>query len=51
MGFRFSKQISVLPGVRVNVSKSGASLSGGNMALRVKNGNEFAQYLESTAAF
>src|ERR1700749_3782088 len=29
MGFRFQKRISILPGVRINLSKSGASASVG----------------------
>jgi hypothetical protein len=38
MGFRFSKRIALLPGVRVNVSKSGASLSVGPRGASVTMG-------------
>ena len=30
MGFRFSRRISIIPGLRVNLSKRGASLSIGH---------------------
>ena len=30
MGFRFSRRLSILPGLRLNLSKSGASLSIGH---------------------
>jgi hypothetical protein len=30
MGFRFSKRVSIIPGLRVNLSRSGASLSIGH---------------------
>jgi hypothetical protein len=30
MGFRFNRRVSILPGLRVNLSKSGASLSIGH---------------------
>ncbi|MEA3192695.1 MAG: hypothetical protein QOD26_1028 [Betaproteobacteria bacterium] len=35
MGFRFSKRFRILPGVRVNVSKSGVSTSVGPKGLSV----------------
>lgn len=38
MGFRFSKRITLLPGVRVNVGKSGASLSVGPRGASVTMG-------------
>jgi len=38
MGFRFSKRITLLPGVRVNLSKSGASLSVGPRGASVTMG-------------
>ena len=38
MGFRFSKRISILPGVRINLSKSGASLSVGPRGASVTMG-------------
>jgi Protein of unknown function (DUF4236) len=30
MGFRFTRRVSIIPGLRVNLSKSGASLSIGH---------------------
>ena len=39
MGFRFSKRITLLPGVRMNISKSGASLSVGPRGASVTMGN------------
>jgi hypothetical protein len=33
MGFRFQRRVSILPGLRVNLSKSGASLSIGHRGL------------------
>lgn len=38
MGFRFSKRITLMPGVRVNLSKSGASLSVGPRGASVTMG-------------
>ena len=38
MGFRFSKRITLLPGVRMNISKSGASLSVGPRGASVTMG-------------
>ena len=38
MGFRFSKRIKLIPGVRVNISKSGASLSVGPRGASVTMG-------------
>src|SRR3546814_17275303 len=38
MGFRFSKRITLLPGVRMNLSKSGASLSVGPRGASVTMG-------------
>ena len=38
MGFRFSKRIKLMPGVRVNISKSGASLSVGPRGASVTMG-------------
>lgn len=38
MGFRFSKRFSVLPGVRVNVSKSNVSLSLGRRGMTYTKG-------------
>lgn len=41
MGFRFSRRIKIMPGVRINLSKSGASLSAGPRGASVtvgKNG-------------
>lgn len=35
MGFRFSKSIRILPGVRINLSKTGASLSVGGKGASV----------------
>lgn len=40
MGFRFSKRISILPGVRINLSKSGASLSVGPRGASVTIGTQ-----------
>ncbi|WP_336970761.1 DUF4236 domain-containing protein [Sphingobium aromaticiconvertens] len=40
MGFRFSKRISILPGVRINLSKSGASLSVGPRGASVTIGKQ-----------
>ncbi|MGI9115099.1 MAG: hypothetical protein DLM52_08265 [Chthoniobacterales bacterium] len=38
MGFRFRRSISVLPGVRVNIGKTGASVSAGVPGARVTFG-------------
>src|ERR1700748_1193890 len=38
MGFRFQKRLSILPGVRINLSKSGASASVGPRGADVKSG-------------
>ncbi len=38
MGFRFQKRISILPGVRLNLSKSGASWSVGPRGASVNIG-------------
>lgn len=40
MAFRFSKRISILPGVRINLSKSGASLSVGPRGASVTIGKQ-----------
>lgn len=38
MGFRFHKSISIIPGIRVNVSKTGMSVSVGSAPLTVNVG-------------
>lgn len=38
MGFRFSKRITLLPGVRLNISKSGISTSIGPRASVLQQG-------------
>lgn len=38
MGFRFQKRISLLPGIRLNLSKSGASVTVGKPGLSVNIG-------------
>lgn len=38
MGFRFQKRITILPGIRINLSKSGASLSAGPRGASVNIG-------------
>lgn len=38
MGFRFRKSVSILPGIRVNLSKSGASLSVGHRGATINAG-------------
>lgn len=38
MGFRFSKRIKLLPGVQLNLSKSGVGVSVGGKGLRVSKG-------------
>ena len=40
MGFRFQKRISILPGVRINLSKSGASASVGSRRADVNIGKD-----------
>ena len=40
MGFRFQKRISILPGVRINLSKSGASASLGPRGADVNIGRD-----------
>ena len=39
MGLRFNKRITILPGIRLNLSKSGISLSGGVKGLRATIGS------------
>ena len=41
MGFRFQKRIKILPGVRINLSKTGLSTSfgGKGMTVNVRDGN------------
>jgi Protein of unknown function (DUF4236) len=38
MGFRFSRHVGILPGLRVNLSKSGVSLSAGVRGARITVG-------------
>lgn len=40
MGFRFRKSITLIPGVKVNLSKSGASLSVGGKGATVNVGRQ-----------
>ena len=40
MGFRFQKRISLLPGIRLNLSKSGASVTVGKNGLSVNLGKD-----------
>jgi Protein of unknown function (DUF4236) len=42
MGFRFQKRISLLPGIRLNLSKSGASVTVGKPGLSVNLGKDGA---------
>ena len=42
MGFRFQKRISLLPGIRLNLSKSGASLTVGKTGLSLNLGKDGA---------
>jgi hypothetical protein len=42
MGFRFQKRISLLPGIRLNLSKSGASVTVGKTGLSVNLGKDGA---------
>jgi len=42
MGFRFQKRISLLPGIRLNLSKSGASVTVGKSGLSVNLGKDGA---------
>jgi hypothetical protein len=42
MGFRFQKRISLLPGIRLNLSKSEASLTVGKTCLSVNLGKDGA---------
>ena len=42
MGFRFQKRISLLPGIRLNLSKSGASVTVGRTGLSVNLGKDGA---------
>ncbi len=40
MGFRFQKRISLLPGIRLNLSKSGVSVTVGKPGLSVNLGKD-----------
>jgi hypothetical protein len=42
MGFRFQKRISLFPGIRLNLSKSGASVTLGKPGLSVNLGKDGA---------
>jgi hypothetical protein len=42
MGFRFQKRISLFPGIRLNLSKSGASVTVGKPGLSVNLGKDGA---------
>jgi hypothetical protein len=42
MGFRFQKRISLFPGIRLNLSKSGASVTFGKHGLSVNFGKDGA---------
>lgn len=40
MGFRFQKRIKIFPGITLNISKSGVSVSGGVRGARVTVGKK-----------
>jgi hypothetical protein len=42
MGFRFQKRINLLPGIRLNLSKTGASVTVGKTGLSVNLGKDGA---------